>query len=87
MQNNIISWFHDGEKPRITTFSGVNIILVVTPNKNIINIRVEISVKIIYGVNDWLMEGSVESLSVLAIESYHIFDGEVNVMNVNNRNQ
>jgi len=34
-----------------------------------------------------LREGSVKGLSVLAIEGYHIFDRQVNVVNVDNRNQ
>jgi len=37
-----VGWFHEGEQPRVSTFSGVNTIFVVTPNESIFNGGIEI---------------------------------------------
>ncbi len=86
VHSNNDGWFHEGEKPRVATFGGINSIFIVPPNKSIFNCAIEICVKIVNGVGNWWRESSVESLSVLAGERYHISYSELNVMDVNNRN-
>jgi len=87
VRSNNVGWFHEGEKPRVATFSGVNSIFIVAPNNSIFNRAIEICVKIVDGVGNWWRKSSVESLSMLTGERYHISYSELNVMDVNNRNK
>jgi len=62
-------WLHAGEEPRVGTFSGVNAIFLLTPNESIFDVGIEVCSVIVDGVSNWLRESSVDSLSVLAVES------------------
>jgi len=62
-------WLHAGEEPRVGTFSGVNTIFLLTPNESIFDVGIEICSVIVDGVSNWLRESSVDSLSVLVVES------------------
>jgi hypothetical protein len=75
------------DEPGVPTFSCVNAILVVTPNESIFYICIKFDVRVVYGISNRLGKVGAKNLSMEAIKGEDIFNSEVEIVDVNDRDQ
>jgi hypothetical protein len=84
---NVLCRFREREQPGVPVFGGVNSTLVMSPNKSVCNIFIKPEVGNINGVSYVLRQSGIEDISVLTGSGEDIFNSEMKVVYVDDRDK
>jgi hypothetical protein len=84
----LLVWlFRAGQNPVIPALGSVDTIFVVSPNESVVKLIIKHGVSIVGDVEGRVREICIQDLGVGIITIEHIFDGELEVVNIDVRNQ